>query len=292
MTTQLDVDADLEFSVSIPGSPTVTGALTGSGSSLELRISHPFLFAGRSDSGAIRGLAKALADRGLSMRVVAPSGPLATLGAARTSWLQRRLTGSRNIRIDRGASLWSLVRSRGQAPRGGALPAAEFSPPPTLFPVAPTMARRPFRPVTTTHDPHRGGHARLIMSLGPYARLGDQPKEFALRDDITTIGGGTDCDIRLPGLEPRHAEIRHDDDDEFVLVRIGSAGIRVHGAPVETAILRTGSRIDLDRWSLSYFREEYADHGRPYGGRIGGELGHQRPQPSRSSQRRRVEDDR
>jgi hypothetical protein len=33
---------------------------------------------------------------------------------------------------------------------------------------------------------------------------------------------------------------------------------------------------------MSFYREEYADHGRPYGGRLGGEIGHQRQQPPRS----------
>lgn len=293
MATSLTVDADLEFSVDIQGSRTVTGLLTGSGKALELRVSHPFLLAGRSDSGAIRGLAKGLADRGLSIRVVAPSGPLVTLGAARTSWLQRRVTGSRHIRIERAAGLWSLVRGRNQAPSGGALPSAELAPPPTLFPVAPTMVRRSRRPVTTTHDPHRGGNPRLVMPVGPYAMADDRPRVFPLRNDVTTIGGSADCDIQLPGLEPLHAEVRHDDQDEFVLVRVASAETtRVHGAPVDSAILRTGSGVDLGRWHLSYFREGYADHGRPYGGRIGGELGHQRPQPSRDRQRRQVEEDR
>ena len=287
----LTVDADVAFSVDIPGSPSVEGALTGSGTALELRVSHSFLFAGRSDTGAIRGLAKVLADRGLSISVVTPSGPLVTLGAARTSWLQRRVTGSRHIRIERGAALWSLIRGRNQAPSGGALPAAELAPPSTPFPLVPTMFRRPRRPVTTTHDPNRGGDPRLVMAPGPYPRLQDRPKVFPLRDDVTTIGAGPDCDIRLPGLESLHAEVRHDDEDEFVLVRRGSTGItRVHGAPVETAILRTGCGIDLGQWHLSYFREEYADHGRPYGGRIGGELGHQRSQPSRAWQQRQVEE--
>ncbi|MBA2561020.1 MAG: hypothetical protein H0V07_14260 [Propionibacteriales bacterium] len=59
---------------------------------------------------------------------------------------------------------------------------------------------------------------------------------------------------------------------------------------METKILRTGCGVDLGRWHLSYFREEYADHGRPYGGRIGGELGYQRPQPSRALQQRQVEE--
>jgi hypothetical protein len=293
MATTLTVDADLQFSVDIPGQRPLSGALTGSGTALHLRVSHPHLFAGRSDRNAIRGLAKGLADRGLSLSVVTPSGPLVTLGAAKTSWLQRRMTGSRHIRIERGAGLWSLVRGRNQAPNGGALPAAELAPPPTPLPLAPTMARRPRRPVTTTHDPNRGGSPRLFISRGPHARMPD-PHTIPLRDAVTTIGAGADCDIRLPGLEALHAVIQHDDEDEFVLVRRSSSpgSTRVHGAPVDTAILRSGSGIDLGRWKLSYFREEYADHGRPYGGRIGGELGRQRSQPSRASQRRSAQEDR
>ena len=290
MAADLTVDVDLDFSVDIPGSRTVTGSLTGSGKLLELRVSDPSLFAGRSDSGAIRGLAQALAGKGLAVSVVSSSGPLVTLGASRTSWLQRRLTGSRYIRVERGAGLWSLVRGRTQSPAGGALPAADLAPPPTLTPIAPTLARRRRSSLTTTHDPDRGGNPRLILPLGPYPRVGERPHVFMLRDDVTTIGTGADCDIRLPGLEPMHAEIRHDDEDEFVLKRIGiAADTRVHGAPVQSAILRTGCGIDLGEWHVSFFREEYADHGRPYGGRIGGELGHQRPQPSRATMQAHVE---
>lgn len=290
MTADLTVDADLEFAVDVPGSRTVTGALTGSGKSLELRLTDPLLFAGRSDSGSIRGLAQALAGKGLSLKVVAPSGPLVTLGVTRTSWLQRRVTGSRHIRIERGADLWFFMRGRTRSPSGGALPARELAPPATLFPVAPTMIRRRRHPVTTTHDPDGGGNPRMIMATRSYPGPVDRQKVFPLRDEVTTIGAGPDCDIRLPGLDPLHAEIRHDDRDEFVLVRIGRAGgTRVHGAPVESEILRTGCGVDLGGWHLSFYREEYADHGRPYGGRIGGELGHQRSQPSRT--RRRSQDE-
>ena len=248
------------------------------------------MFAGRSDAAAIRGLADGLANAGLSLSVVTPAGPLVALGATRTSWLQRRVTGSRHIRVQRGAGLWSLLRGRARAPRGGALPTAELAPPPTLFPLAPTMARRRRRRVTTTHDPAGGGNPQLVLPLGPYPRAGDQPRIFLLRPDVTTIGGSADCDIRLAGLEPLHAEVRHDDADEFVIVRIGkSARVRVNGAHVESAVLRTGTGVDLGDWHLSYFREEYADHGRPYGGRIGGELGHQRPQPPRTYRRTQSE---
>jgi hypothetical protein len=104
---------------------------------------------------------------------------------------------------------------------------------------------------------------------------------------VTTIGSAEGCDIRLPGLEPQHAEVRHDADDEYVLVHTARLGTsRVNGEPVRQRILRTASRVQLGGWTLSFYREEYADHGRPFGGRIGGELGHQRPQPSR----RRLQD--
>ena len=56
MATDLMVDVDLEFSVDIPGSRTVTGSLTGSGATLELRVSDPVLFAGRADALSLRYL--------------------------------------------------------------------------------------------------------------------------------------------------------------------------------------------------------------------------------------------
>ena len=282
MSTDLTVDADLEFTLDLPGARTVRGSLAGSGKHLQLRVSDPFLFAGRSDASAVRGVADGLARHGVSLTVVAPTGPLVTLGVARTSWLQRRVTGSRHIRVERGAGLWSLVRGRAQAPAGGALPAAELAPPATLFPVAPTFRRRPRQPVTTTHDPGGGGNPRLIMAPAAHPLPGDRQKVFGLRGDVTTIGSDASCDIRLAGLDPFEAEVRHDAADEFVVVRLGRRGnTRVNGAPVDTALLRTASRLNVGDWTMSFYREEYADHGRPYGGRLGGEIGHQRRQPPR-----------
>ena len=281
MSTDLTIDADLEFTLDLPGSRTVRGSLTGSGKNLQLRVSDPFLFAGRSDASAVRGIADGLASQGVSLSVVAPAGPLVTLGVPRTSWLQRRVTGSRHIRVERGAGLWSLVRGRVQAPTGGALPPAELVPPATLFPLAPTLRRRARPPVTTTHAPRGAGNPRLIMAPAPHPRPGDLREVFRLRADVTTIGSDAGCDIRLAGLDPIEAEVRHDAADEFVVVRLGRRGnTRVHGAPVDTALLRDASRLNIGAWTMSFHREEYADHGRPYGGRLGGEIGHQRRQPA------------
>ena len=278
---RLSVTADLRMSVDVPGARPVTAHLTGSGTALRLSVSDPYVFAGRGDSAAVRQLAGTLAERGLSVTVVAPTGPLVTLGAPRTRWWQRRVTRSRHIRIERGAGLWSLARGRAQASGAGALPSAALAPPATVWPLAPTFLRRR-RTVTTTHDPGGGGNPRLIMAPRPDPWPGDRQEVFRLIGAVTTLGSDESCDVVLPGLEPLHAEVRHDEDDEFVLVRRGRPGdVRVNGEPVDRSLLRTASRVQVGPWTMSFYREEYADHGRPYGGRVGGEIGHQRPQPTR-----------
>jgi pSer/pThr/pTyr-binding forkhead associated (FHA) protein len=130
--------------------------------------------------------------------------------------------------------------------------------------------------VTTTHDPDGGGRPRLIFALGDSAPAGAEQREFDLvRGGVTAIGSGPDADLRLAGLDERHAQIRRDGDDEYLFADLGSAGgSLVDGQPMgggEQA-LHTGDRIDLGGYTLTFYREEFADHGRPDGGRQGGEL--------------------
>jgi FHA domain len=133
--------------------------------------------------------------------------------------------------------------------------------------------------ITTTHDPRGGGHPRLIFVLGGQAPAGSQQREFELLPGITVIGSGADADLCLAGLDEHHAEIRRDAADEYVYVDLGTAaGSRVDGRPAGQQALHTGDRIELGDWALSYSREEFADHGRPYGGRQGGEFSYQQPQ--------------
>ena len=159
MPTDLTVDAALEFTLDLAGARTISGSLTGSGKHLQLRISDPSLFAGRSDASAVRGIADTLASQGLSVTVVTPAGPLVALGVVpRTSWLQRRVTGSRHIRVAAGAGLWRLLRGRLRVRGGGALPAAGLAPPATMFHHRPPSADVHRPPITTPEDPHRGGN--------------------------------------------------------------------------------------------------------------------------------------
>jgi hypothetical protein len=134
--------------------------------------------------------------------------------------------------------------------------------------------------VTTTHDQDGSGAPRLVLEKQDQW-VGEGQDVFPLGQDDVTIGSADDCDVVLPDLAPHHATVVHTSEDEYLIASLGPE-TRVHGAVVtNSAVLRTGARIEVGPYALAYTREEYADHGRPYGGREGGEIDHQRPQPPR-----------
>lgn len=277
------VEADLFFSVEVPGAASVSGSLEGRGSDLVLKVSDPAAFAGSGDAAGLRRLAGELSRLGLTVEVRDRRDVrLVTLGDVRSPWWQRPITRSPHLRVAglRGLAAAGRGRARGDS---ATLPRAALAPPATPYPLAPTFLRRPVRRVTTTHDPGRGGLPRLVELLPDGGTLAGPPVHW-LQQERTVLGSDPACDVVLPGLAPRHAEVRQDEADEFTIVALDPE-TRVHGQRVSTAVLRTAARIELGpeegRRVLTFVREEYADHGRPYGGRIGGELGHQRSQPSR-----------
>jgi hypothetical protein len=73
----------------------------------------------------------------------------------------------------------------------------------------------------TTHDPP-GGRPRPIFALGDTAPQQASQREFDLLPGVTVIGSGPDADLRLEGLDARHAEIRRDERDEYVYADLGS----------------------------------------------------------------------
>jgi hypothetical protein len=163
-------------------------------------------------------------------------------------------------------------------------------PPPTMFPLVPTISRRIRKRVTTTHYLRGSGRPRLIFVVGSEVWDGKPPREFPLLDGTTSIGSGADADLQLEGLDAKHAEIRHDENDDYVFCLLAEstepdvAGRNRASVP-PGRILRTGARIELGPWRMGFFREEFADHGRPYGGRIGGELARQKRQPGPRGER-------
>ncbi len=272
--TRTRLEADVDFSVAVDGHAQLEGTLRGSGTHLSLTVSDPAILGGTGVRPA-RALAAELAEQGLSLSVAADR-PLVTLGVPRAPFWHRRITGSPHIRLDSLGAVRRLLRLR--RGRTGRTP---LVPPGTLLPLAPTFLRRPRRP-TTTHDPDHGGYPRLVLAPDPHPGPETVRTVFHLSDRLV-VGSHPSSDIVLDGLLPQHAEIVRTADDEFFVrpLRPGT-DVRVHGAVVlHEALLRTGTRVEVGPWTLTYAREEYADHGRPYAGRIGGELGRQRPQPPR-----------
>jgi FHA domain len=142
-------------------------------------------------------------------------------------------------------------------------------------------------PSRSTHDIHGGGHPRLIFAFGGRAQLNSKQREFSLLPGVTTIGSSSGADLCLARLDTQHAEVRRDARDEYVYVDLSSSGgSRVNGQPVGERPLHTGDRIELGGWTVSYYREEFADHGWPNGGRQGGNPTRwyqEEPRPRRTS---------
>jgi len=272
------LDIDVEFSVQF-GDETITGTVSAEGNAVDIRVSHPAdLMAGRRQAiPVLRQMALALAKRGVVVSLSGPEGVLASIGAVRAPMADRLLTGSPHIRVRSMPLLLQALRARPRAQ------SPVFVPPLTLAPLAPTLERNQRRRVTTTHYTPGSGRPRLIFVLGSTVWDGRPPREFELSPTTTTIGSSETADLRLDGIDPVHAEIRHDENDEYVLYLTGENS----GFPVldpdrgRGRVLRTGARIDIGEWRMAYFREEFADHGRPFGGRMGGELSRQKPQPPR-----------
>lgn len=299
MTRRVQVEADLEVTVELPDGETARGSLRGQGNRLVFEVDRPELFTSRADAAPLVAAAELLHRRGVRVDVVHRGTVLLTVGAVRAPWWHRRLTGSHHIRMGGWRSVLVPGRARLRPTRtgDGVLPGAGLLPPPTLFPLVPTFQGAGRTPVTTTDDPARGGRPRLVLGAGDRDEgVTPERRVYWLRDGVTTIGSAEGCDLRFEGLEALHAEVLHDVDDELVVLAY-APGVRVNGVQVNGSpgpgtagsgssgvraprhVLRTGARVQVGDWVLAYARDEFADHGRPYGGRIGGEFGHQRTQP-------------
>ncbi|MET1052238.1 MAG: FHA domain-containing protein [Mycetocola sp.] len=280
------LDIDLSFSLVEPGgrdAPRMHGKMTADGTTVEIYTSNPEMFlAGRRPKlSSLRIVAEGLARRGLTVAITGPAGLIVRIGAVKTTAAQRLVTRSPHIELGAPATVAPLLTPRR---RDRDAEAAVELPPGTLFPLAPTFDRRVKRQVTTTHYTPGSGRPRLIFVVGSENWNGQRPREFDLLPTVTRIGSGESADLRLAGLADLQAEIVHDKNDEYVYYPGGRRERPTsNGAKATGQILRTGARIELGSWRMAFFREEFADHGRPYGGRAGGELAHQKRQPPRHS---------
>lgn len=275
------LDIDLRVEQVEPDGRVMRFGVKAAGSAVVVTVADTARLGGvsRRDLMQLAPLAEGLARRGISVRVEGPKGTLVQLGDVKSGRVGRMIAGSPHIRLGSLTTLLSEVQHRERGSRFE-IPA----PPPTLFPLIPTLARRVRRRVTTTHYLPGSGRPRLIFAVGSGDWNGSRPREFDLLPDRTLVGSGPDADLRLEGLEKHHAEIRHNEDDEYVLYSYAATGGGRPNLPHssdDARILRTGSRIEIGPWRLAFYREEFADHGRPFGGRVGGEYAFQKQQPVR-----------
>ena len=133
---------------------------------------------------------------------------------------------------------------------------------------------------TTTHAEPGDGNPTLVISMAGHGEAQIAPRTFALTQDEVSVGSGTDQDIQLEGLDAHHLTIFHDERDEYRVRAVGPIGGGSASEPAERA-LRTGSHLSVGSWELTFHREEFADHGRPFGGRQGGEFADNKLQPPR-----------
>ncbi|WP_230855090.1 FHA domain-containing protein [Arthrobacter terrae] len=269
-------DIDLEFSAELPAeegkeSAPIRGSIKASGGEIHVHADNAGLFRldSRRNLTAIRDLAGALAKRGIIVTVSVPEGTIVSLGAVEVSRIQRLLTNSPHIKPGK-SNTWATVIKAQASTR---FQKSRF-PPSTPLPISPTFQREYRMKPTTTHYSRGGGRPRLIFVRDSETWDGRPPKEFNLTEDTTVIGSGPEATFRLPGLAAAHGSIVHTDDDEYVFHPDESVAERPN-----PGILRTGARLLLGPWRMVFFREEYADHGRPFGGRTAGEFAPlQRPQ--------------
>lgn len=134
---------------------------------------------------------------------------------------------------------------------------------------------------TTTHAQWGAGDPRLLISRD------DDRAVHHITTDSVHVGSAEGNELRLADTDPVHATITHDDRDEYVLTLHGAGEMNASatGAGADggdrSEVMRTGAHFTAGPWTLVFSRDEFADHGRPFGGREGGELDDQPAQPAR-----------
>jgi hypothetical protein len=224
-----------------------------------------------------------LAAHHTSLAVHGNDGLVVRIGDLKSPVTQRLLTRSSHIELGASHHFVSLV-SAWLGSRGKGTQESSLLPAKTLLPLFPTFLRRAERLLTTTHYAYGAGHPQLVFAFGDDTWDGNPPRTFDLDKDRISIGSSPESDLVIEGAEPFHAEIRHLENDEYVLFPVAKVGTGID--PKYTVaewaqggvILRTGARIQIGGCKMAFFRKEYADHGRPFAGRSGGEWSHQRPQ--------------
>jgi hypothetical protein len=162
----------------------------------------------------------------------------------------------------------SGVSARVVQPRDGLDPVApprDAGPPPPAVPAAPPPPAEPPEPGLPEHGatliyPGRTGvEPEAAPEPAPEpAVLSVEGREIPLTTERVVIGRSRECDVRLTdaNVSRRHAEIRHE-DDEFWIVDLGSTnGTELNGERIDRARLADRDRITLGSTDLGFSRPQ------------------------------------
>ncbi len=147
-------------------------------------------------------------------------------------------------------------------------------------------------PISEAVTQRAPGHAAEELTATVFVRLwrhapayrpGDQSPVDWIMEHVSAVMSGLSVGVDsrsgplAAAVSPTAGALNHD-------TRTVPADPARHSPDPESASPRSASTT-----RLSFIREEYADHGRPSGGRLSGEFAHPRSQPSRASVQRHVE---
>ena len=95
--SRLEVEANLRLRVTTERGESTSAHLTGRGRELRVDVERPEVLLAAVDPRDVGQVADLLAASGVTVTVVGPDGPAATVGAGASSRLGRAVTGSRNV---------------------------------------------------------------------------------------------------------------------------------------------------------------------------------------------------
>lgn len=91
---ELSVDADLRLQVTSPAGESTTAVVTASGREVRVDVERPEVLLATVDRTDVGRVADLLAASGVTVRVMGPDGPAATIGAGTSSRFGKFITGS------------------------------------------------------------------------------------------------------------------------------------------------------------------------------------------------------
>jgi hypothetical protein len=97
-----------------------------------------------------------------------------------------------------------------------------------------------------------------LETRAPTYALAFEGRSIPLRDKTVVLGRSRECDIRLtdPNTSRRHAEVRPEGDDSYVLADLGSTnGTELNGKRVSHTRLSDGDTITIGQAELTFVRE-------------------------------------